>query len=156
MGTDAFFWLNRTLRWMVSVHWHSAQPQGLCTLCSVSISNLWRDVLCLSSSTSFMQSASEGSIPVNSDITHTVSTKFSELREHLCTVSDCKLMQIIWAKTNYPNAQCEVDCWFREMCVCMCVCVFYIKKVRLVMFYIFWQITWKDNLNLRCYVNICA
>lgn len=61
-----------------------------------------------------------------------------------------------------PSVKLIVDS--AEMCVCVyarvyvCVCVFYIQKVRLVMFYASYFLTnqVKDNLSLRCYVNICA
>lgn len=122
-GADASLWLNGKLHRMLSAHWHSGRPQGLDSLCSVSISNVRRDVLC--SEQQHKLYTSEGSVPVNSDISHTVPTKFWKPGGHQRSVSACKLMRIIWPKTNYPNAQCEVDCQFRgNVFVHECVCVF--------------------------------
>lgn len=71
------------------------RSHGACAAFALSVFLTYDGMCCVrSSSASFMQSASEGSIPVNSDITHTVP-KFSELGGHQYTASACKPMRII-------------------------------------------------------------
>lgn len=107
MGADKSFWLNWKLPWMVSFTDIQQNQRGPHSLALRLISKLWQDVSRPSSSTSFMQSVSEGNRPVN--MAHTVATVFpsaDEAQRSSCVVSACKLMWIIWAKTNYLNSKC--------------------------------------------------